>query len=35
LMAAASMIGLAPAVFTFIIFQKYFIKGITAGSVKG
>jgi raffinose/stachyose/melibiose transport system permease protein len=35
LMAAASMIGLAPAVLTFIIFQKYFIKGITAGSVKG
>lgn len=35
LMAAASMIGLAPAVLTFIIFQKYFIKGITAGAVKG
>lgn len=35
LMAAAAMIGLAPAVLTFIIFQKYFIKGITAGSVKG
>lgn len=35
LMAAASMIGLAPAVITFIVFQKYFIKGITAGAVKG
>jgi ABC-type sugar transport system, permease component len=35
LMAAAAMIGLAPAVLTFIVFQKYFIKGITAGSVKG
>lgn len=35
LMAAASMIGLAPAVLTFIVFQKYFIKGIAAGSVKG
>ncbi len=35
LMAAAAMIGLAPAVLVFIIFQKYFIKGITAGSVKG
>lgn len=35
LMAAASMIGVAPAVLTFLIFQKYFIKGITAGSVKG
>lgn len=35
LMAAAAMIGLAPAVLTFIVFQKYFIKGITAGAVKG
>lgn len=35
LMAAASIMGLAPAVLTFLIFQKYFIKGITAGSVKG
>lgn len=35
LMAAAAMIGVAPAVFTFIVFQKYFVKGITAGSVKG
>ncbi len=34
-MAAAEMIGLAPAVITFIIFQKYFIKGITAGAIKG
>lgn len=35
LMAAAAMIGLTPAVIIFIIFQKYFIKGITAGSLKG
>ncbi|GIO38246.1 putative ABC transporter permease protein AmyC [Paenibacillus antibioticophila] len=35
LMAAAAMIGLAPAVLAFLIFQKYFIKGITAGAVKG
>lgn len=35
LMAAASIMGLAPAVLTFLVFQKYFIKGITAGSVKG
>ncbi|WZL80987.1 carbohydrate ABC transporter permease [Vallitaleaceae bacterium 9-2] len=35
LMAAAAMIGLAPAVITFLVFQKYFIKGITAGAVKG
>ncbi|CAH0120655.1 carbohydrate ABC transporter permease [Paenibacillus sp. MSJ-34] len=35
LMAAAAMIGLAPAVIAFLMFQKYFIKGITAGAVKG
>ncbi|MNO71256.1 L-arabinose transport system permease protein AraQ [compost metagenome] len=35
LMAAAAMIGLAPAVIAFLVFQKYFIKGITAGAVKG
>ncbi|AJY75434.1 carbohydrate ABC transporter permease [Paenibacillus beijingensis] len=35
LMAAASVIGLAPAVAAFLLFQKYFIKGITAGAVKG
>ncbi|GJM82253.1 hypothetical protein HMSSN139_47490 [Paenibacillus sp. HMSSN-139] len=35
LMAAAAMIGLAPAVLAFLAFQKYFIKGITAGAVKG
>lgn len=35
LMAAAAVIGLAPAVVAFLIFQKYFIKGITAGALKG
>lgn len=35
LMAASAVIGVAPAIITFIVFQKYFIKGITAGSVKG
>jgi raffinose/stachyose/melibiose transport system permease protein len=35
LMAAAAVIGLAPAVVAFLIFQKYFVKGITAGAVKG
>jgi len=35
IMAAASLMGLMPAVITFLVFQKYFIKGITAGSVKG
>lgn len=35
LMAAAAVIGLMPAVLAFLAFQKYFIKGITAGAVKG
>lgn len=35
LMAAAAIIGLLPPVAVFLGFQKYFIKGIAAGSVKG
>lgn len=35
LMAAAALIGLAPAVLAFVVFQRYFIKGITAGALKG
>jgi raffinose/stachyose/melibiose transport system permease protein len=35
LMAASAVIGVAPAIIAFLVFQKYFIKGITAGSVKG
>jgi raffinose/stachyose/melibiose transport system permease protein len=35
LMAAAALIGLAPAVLVFVVFQRYFIKGITAGALKG
>ncbi len=35
LMAAAAFIGLLPAVVVFLFFQKHFIKGIAAGSVKG
>lgn len=35
LMASASVIGILPAVIAFLAFQKYFIKGITAGAVKG
>jgi raffinose/stachyose/melibiose transport system permease protein len=34
-MAAAALIGLAPAVLVFVLFQRYFIKGITAGALKG
>ncbi|WP_163537954.1 carbohydrate ABC transporter permease [Gracilibacillus sp. YIM 98692] len=35
LMAAASMIGLLPAVLLFLFFQKSFVKGITTGAIKG
>lgn len=35
LMAAAAFTGLLPAVIVFLSFQKYFIKGMAAGSVKG
>ena len=35
LMAAAAAIGVAPAVLMFIVFQRYFIKGITTGALKG
>lgn len=35
LMAAASMIGLLPAVVLFLVFQKSFVKGITTGALKG
>ena len=35
LMAAASVMGVAPVITAFLIFQKYFVKGIAAGAVKG
>lgn len=35
LMAAAALMGLLPAVLTFIIFQNSFIKGIASCSIKG
>lgn len=35
LMAAAAVIGLAPAVLAFLFFQRFFMKGIAAGAVKG
>jgi len=34
-MAAASLIGLFPTVLIYFIFQRYFVKGISAGAVKG
>ena len=33
--AAASLIGSVPTLFIFIFFQRYFIKGLTLGAVKG
>lgn len=35
LVAAASFIGLVPMMVAFIVLQRYFIAGLTAGAVKG
>lgn len=35
LMAAASVIGIAPIIAVFLFLQKYFIKGISTGAIKG
>lgn len=35
LMAAAALVALIPAVTVFLFFQKYYIKGLAAGAVKG
>lgn len=35
LMAAAALIGLIPAVVLFLLFQRYFVEGITTGAIKG
>ena len=34
-MAAASLIGIIPTIIIFIVFQKYFVKGIQSGALKG
>jgi raffinose/stachyose/melibiose transport system permease protein len=34
-MAAAATIGIIPTVLVFVLFQRYFIKGLTNGAVKG
>lgn len=35
MMAAASVIGMLPTVLVFILLQRSFIKGLTAGAIKG
>lgn len=35
LMSAAAILGVLPAVAGFLAFQRYFVKGIIAGSIKG
>jgi raffinose/stachyose/melibiose transport system permease protein len=34
-MAAAALIGIIPTIIIFLIFQRYFVKGLTAGAIKG
>jgi putative chitobiose transport system permease protein len=34
LVAAASVLSMIPVIIVFLMLQKYFIKGITAGAVK-
>ena len=35
LLAAGAMIGLAPVVIIFVLFQNQFVKGLSSGGVKG
>ncbi len=35
LVAAASVIGLLPVMAAFVLLQRYFVAGLTAGAVKG
>ncbi|THF83433.1 carbohydrate ABC transporter permease [Cohnella fermenti] len=34
-MASAALIGMLPAVIIYFVFQRFFVKGISAGAVKG
>ena len=34
-MAAASFISLVPVIATFVLLQRLFVAGLTAGAVKG
>ena len=33
--AAASLIGSMPKLFIFVFYQRFFLKGLTLGAVKG
>ena len=35
LLAAAAFIGLLPVIVAFVILQRFFVAGLTAGAVKG
>ncbi|PZQ38744.1 MAG: carbohydrate ABC transporter permease, partial [Phenylobacterium zucineum] len=35
LVFAASLIAIIPVIAVFLIFQRYFVQGLTAGAVKG
>ena len=35
LLAAASFIALVPVIAVFVLLQRYFVAGLTAGAVKG
>ena len=35
IVAAASIVGLVPVIAAFVLLQRHFIAGLTAGSVKG
>jgi ABC-type glycerol-3-phosphate transport system permease component len=34
-LAAASFIALVPVIAVFVLLQRYFVAGLTAGAVKG
>jgi len=33
--AAGSLLGIAPVLLAFVLLQRYFVAGLTAGAVKG
>jgi multiple sugar transport system permease protein len=32
---AASLIAIVPVIIVFLVFQRYFVQGLTSGAVKG